>query len=89
MKQTANPKQPHRKPTTQTLNYRTSRGRITDGRTRVQAEYLYGRERAEFPDAKAHDVRDRSDGDRHGRVRQRPGQTFRDVHGNGCSSPRG
>lgn len=37
--------------------------------TRVQAKYLNGRERAELADAEAHDVRDRSDGDRYGSVR--------------------
>jgi hypothetical protein len=29
-------------------------------RTRIQAEYLYGRKRTEFPDTEAHYIRDRS-----------------------------
>jgi len=57
--------------------------------TGIQAENLYGRERAEFSDAEAHYVRDRSDGNRYGGVGQRSRQSFGHVHGDGGSSPRG
>lgn len=57
--------------------------------TGIQTENLYGRERAEFSDAEAHYVRDRSDGNRYGGVGQRSRQSFGHVHGDGSSSPRG
>lgn len=58
-------------------------------RTGIHAENLYGRERTEFPDAETDDVRDRRYGNRYGRVRQRSGQSFGHVHGDGRPSPRG
>jgi len=57
--------------------------------TRIQAEYLDGRKRAELSDAEAHYVRDRSDGNRYGGIGQRSRQSFGHVHGDRSTSPSG